>query len=116
MKIVIYKAEGIYYTTTEKNYAAGIQDARAIHKMESFSSAEEIIEYYCKYFRSQPEDFIIIDEAIHKYRMTVEKVVYGHVEVTATSREEAIQKALAEVNNTKWFEPEYHVVEAVRRN
>ena len=59
MKIVIYKAEGIYYTTTEENYKARIQDARAIHKMQDFTSAEEIIEYYCKYFGNKTEDFII---------------------------------------------------------
>lgn len=60
MKTVIYKSEGIYYTTTEENYAAGIQNARAIHKMQDFSSAEEIINYFCKYFGSKTEDFIII--------------------------------------------------------
>ncbi len=60
MKIVIYKVNGIWHTTTEENYNARIQNARAIHKMQDFNSAEEIIEYYCKYFKSQPEDFIVI--------------------------------------------------------
>ena len=60
MKIVIYNIDGIYYTTTEENYNAGIVNARAIHKMEDFNSAEEIIEYYGKYFGSKAEDFIII--------------------------------------------------------
>lgn len=64
MKTVIYKVEGIYYTTTEENYAAGIQNARAIHKMQDFNSPQEIIEYYCKYFGSKTEDFIIIAEGI----------------------------------------------------
>jgi hypothetical protein len=59
MKTVIYKAGGIYYTTTEGNYNAAIQDARAIHKMQDFNSAEEIINYYCTYCGKQPEDFII---------------------------------------------------------
>lgn len=62
MKTVIYQAEGIYYTTTEENYAAGIQNARAIHKMQDFNSAEEIINYFCKYFGSKTEDFIILNE------------------------------------------------------
>ena len=60
MKIVIYKAEGIYYTTTEENYAAGIKNARAIHMMQDFDYPEEIIYYCCKYFGNKPEDFIII--------------------------------------------------------
>lgn len=59
---VIYKASGIYYVTTEENYKARIQNARAIHKMQDFNSAEEIIEYYCKHFGSKAEDFIIIGE------------------------------------------------------
>ena len=57
--MVIYKANGIYCVTTKENYNAGIQNARAIHKMQDFNSAEEIIEYYCKHFGSKPEDFII---------------------------------------------------------
>ena len=59
MKTVIYKGNGIYYTTSESNYKARIQDARAIHKMADFVSANEIIDYYCKYFSSKSEDFII---------------------------------------------------------
>lgn len=64
MKIVIYKAGGIYYTTTEENYKARIQNARTIHELIGFNSAEEIIEYYCKYFGSKTEDFIIVEEGI----------------------------------------------------
>lgn len=60
MKTVIYEIGGIYYTTTEENYKARIVDAKAIHKMQDFNSVEEIIEYYCKYFGSKTEDFIII--------------------------------------------------------
>ena len=60
MKTVIYKSEGIYYTTTEENYKAGIQNARAIHKMQDFNSAEEIVNYYCTYCGSKTEDFIIM--------------------------------------------------------
>ncbi len=61
MKIVIYKSNGIYHTTTEANYNARIQNARAIHELKEFNSPEEIIDYYCKYFGSKPEDFIIIN-------------------------------------------------------
>lgn len=66
MKTVIYKANGVYYTTSETNYKARIQDARAIHKCDGFVSAEEIIDYYCKYFSSKPEDFIIQEGGIEK--------------------------------------------------
>ena len=62
MKIVIYRVGETYYTTTEENYKARIQDARAIHKMQDFTSAEEIINYYCKYFGNKTEDFIIEGE------------------------------------------------------
>lgn len=59
MKIVIYKVNGAYYTTTEENYNAIIQNARLIHKMDGFTSTQEIIEYYCKYFNSNIDEFII---------------------------------------------------------
>lgn len=62
MKMIIYKALGIYYATTEENYKARIQDARAIHKLQDFSSAQEIINYFCTYCGSKPKDFIIIAE------------------------------------------------------
>ena len=61
MKTVIYKSGGIYYTTTEENYNAKVQNARAIHKMQDFETAEEIIDYYCLFFGSSREDFIIIN-------------------------------------------------------
>jgi hypothetical protein len=61
MKTVIYKVGGIYHTTTEANYKARISNARLVHKMQDFNSAEEIIEYFCKYFGSKTEDFIIIN-------------------------------------------------------
>ena len=64
MKMVIYKSLGVLCVTTEDNYKARIQNARAIHKMEDFNSAEEVIEYFCKYFGSKAEDFIIIEGGI----------------------------------------------------
>ena len=60
MKMVIYQVNGVYCVTTEDNYNARIADARAIHKMQDFNSAEEIIDYYCQHFGSKQEDFIII--------------------------------------------------------
>ena len=62
MKTVIYKRLGDYYTTNEENYNARIQNARAIHKMQGFKSPQEIIEYYCTYCGSKPEDFIVVEE------------------------------------------------------
>lgn len=61
MKMVIYKSLGIYCVTTEENYKARIQNARAIHRLDAFDSAEEIIEYYCTHFGSKTEDFIVAD-------------------------------------------------------
>lgn len=60
MKTVIYKSNGIYCATTEGNYKARIQNARAIQRLPDFESAGEIIEYYCENFGSKPEDFIIV--------------------------------------------------------
>lgn len=57
--MVIYKENGIYYATNKENYEAEIRNAREIHKMEGFNSAEEIIEYFCKFCGSKAEDFII---------------------------------------------------------
>lgn len=61
MKMVIYKQFGEFYVTTEANYKARIQNAQIIHNMRDFESAEEVIEYFCKYFGSKAEDFIIIE-------------------------------------------------------
>lgn len=61
MKTVIYKENGIYKTTNEANYNAVVKSARSIHTMEGFESAEEIKEYYIKWFKANEEDFIIID-------------------------------------------------------
>ena len=60
--MVIYTAAGSYYVTNESNYNAVIQNAKEIHKMQDFNSAEEVIEYFCTYFGSKAEDFIIIGE------------------------------------------------------
>ena len=59
MKTVIYKESGVYKTTTEENYNRAIQNAREIHIMKDFESADEIKEYYIKWFKCNEEDFII---------------------------------------------------------
>lgn len=64
MKMVIYKALGTYYVTSESNFYAMVRDARAVQKCDDFNSADEIIAYYCKYFGSKADDFIIIEEGM----------------------------------------------------
>lgn len=63
-KFVIYSENiplygRIFYVTNKENYDSRIQDARKIHKMDGFSTVQEIIDYWQKYFGVQPEDFII---------------------------------------------------------
>lgn len=62
MKMVIYKALGVYCVTTEDNYNAHIQDARKIKRLDDFDNANEVVEYFCTHFGSKPEDFIIKGE------------------------------------------------------
>lgn len=61
MKTVIYKENGVYKTTTEENYKRTIRNAREIHNMYDFESAEEIMDYYMKWFKCNKEDFIVIE-------------------------------------------------------
>ena len=61
MKTVIYKENGMYKTTNEENYNRTIRNAREIHNLYDFESAEEIIEYYIKWFNAKKEDFIVIE-------------------------------------------------------
>lgn len=61
MKVVIYKENGIYKTTNEKNYNRRVRNAREIHNMYDFVSAEEIILYYINFFGGNEKDFIVID-------------------------------------------------------
>lgn len=61
MKTVIYKIFDEYATTSEQNYYARVRNARAIHSMHDFESAQEIIDYYCKWFGCEPKDFIVIE-------------------------------------------------------
>ena len=59
-KTVIYKTCFGLECTTETNYNAHIQDARRVHKMHDFKTADEIISYYCKHFGASPDEFIVI--------------------------------------------------------
>ena len=61
MEMVIYKSLGVWHCTTKANYTSMIQDARLIQKLADFDNPQEIIEYYCKYFNSKPNEFTIID-------------------------------------------------------
>lgn len=61
MKTVIYKENGIYKTTNEENYNRQIRNAKEIHTMDDFDSAEEIISYYVNWFKCNKEDFIVIE-------------------------------------------------------
>lgn len=58
--MVIYGSLGGLKCTTKENYYSAIQDARKIMDCKDFENPQEIIEYYCKYFHSKPEDFIVI--------------------------------------------------------
>ena len=59
MKHVIYKNLLGYCVTTEQNYYAKIRNERAVQKCYEFESVNEIIDYYCEYFKCNPNDFII---------------------------------------------------------
>ena len=64
MKMIIRENTflGCYEVTTKENYYSVISNARKIQRLKfsDFSSVEEVIEYYCKYFKSKPEDFEVI--------------------------------------------------------
>ena len=61
MKIVIFKQFGDYYTTPESNYNAQIPNARLISGVDFAKDASDIIEYYCKHFGSEKDDFIVAE-------------------------------------------------------
>lgn len=63
MKIVIYKENGIYKTTTEINYRRPVQNAREIFVMKNFTSAKEIIDYFIENFngRYNEDSFIVVN-------------------------------------------------------
>jgi hypothetical protein len=55
--------DGCYYVTTRENYNSGLQNARAIHKMEGFNSPKEIVAYFVKYCNAKPENFQYIQNS-----------------------------------------------------
>ena len=62
MKTVIFRDFcGNLKTTPEENYNARIQNARKINDCSAFSTPEEIIDYFCKWFGSKKDEFIVID-------------------------------------------------------
>ena len=65
MKQVLYfnKTQGCFYYTTEKNYNAYVQDARAIHKLQDCTTVEDayqFIENMCKFYNDKPENYKIV--------------------------------------------------------
>lgn len=59
MKLVIFKHGNTLSVTPENNYKARIMDARKIQSCAEFEDAQEIIEYYVRWFGSSPDDFIV---------------------------------------------------------
>jgi hypothetical protein len=63
MKIVIFKENGVFKTTTDKNYNREIRNAREIFVMKNFTSANEIMSYFITNFgnRYTEESFIVVN-------------------------------------------------------
>lgn len=59
-KMVIFRELGTLYLTDEENYTARIRNARKVTNCKAFDSAEEIIEYFIKYFKCTHDDFIVL--------------------------------------------------------
>lgn len=57
-KLIIYRELGWLKVTPESNYNAIIRNERRVIDCSAFSNAEEVREYFCKYFGSKDEDFI----------------------------------------------------------
>lgn len=60
-KLVIYKVFGKYKVTPQWNYNARVQNARQVKDASDFNDAQEIVDYYNKYFDTTDDDFIIKD-------------------------------------------------------
>ena len=57
-KLIIYRELDGLKVTPENNFIARIRDERKVTNCSAFSDAEEIREYYCKYFGCKDSDFI----------------------------------------------------------
>lgn len=63
MKQVIYQSGGRWYITTEKNYFAYVQNARAIHEIHDVKTLQDIsdfIDHWCAIYGDRRTDFTII--------------------------------------------------------
>lgn len=56
MKFVIWKQNGAWYSTEEWNYHAFVRDARKVQRWDGFETAEEIMDYWHKYFDKEGKD------------------------------------------------------------
>lgn len=57
-KLIIYRDFGGLKVTAESNYNVRCADAHKITDCSAFESAEDVREYFVKYFGSRDEDFI----------------------------------------------------------
>lgn len=66
-KLVIYKdSDSGYKITPKSNYGKRIINARKITHAKDFKSAQDVIDYYKKWFGSADDDFEIVDENINE--------------------------------------------------
>ena len=57
-KLIIYRELDGLKVTPESNFNARIRNERRVTDCSAFSNAEEIRQYFCKYFGNKDEDFI----------------------------------------------------------
>lgn len=57
-KLIIYRELDGLKVTPESNFNTRIRDERRVTNCSAFSDAEEVREYFCKYFGCKDEDFI----------------------------------------------------------
>lgn len=57
-KLIIYRESDGLKVTPESNYNARIRNERKVTNCTAFASAEDVREYFCKYFGCKDEDFI----------------------------------------------------------
>ena len=61
-KLIIYDEMGLKVTPAS-NYNLRIRNERKVTDCSEFTTAIDIIAYYCKYFGNTPEDFIDMTNA-----------------------------------------------------
>ena len=77
MKFIIYKVEGIYYLTTEDNYKATIQNARAIQCLREFNSPKEIMDYYYEFCGVETKGFKLTETTAKEFLIELGWNSYG---------------------------------------